>query len=119
MNERHNDMVLKSRSKGSWVAEMAQWVKALAAKFDHLRTIPGSHWVEVDNRLLHIVLLPLHIFCSMHTHTNTCSENFGIFEKHRKILVMCFHFNPRCGIWGWFRLSTAADYDLPRALAGV
>jgi hypothetical protein len=29
-----------------------------------------------------------------------------------------FHFNPGCEIWGYFRLSTAADYDLPRALAG-
>jgi hypothetical protein len=31
----------------------------------------------------------------------------------------CFCFNPRCGIWGCFRLSTAADYDLPYALAEV
>jgi hypothetical protein len=29
---------------------------------------------------------------------------------------MCFHFNPRCEIWGCFR---AADYDLPHTLAEV
>ena len=31
---------------------------------------------------------------------------------------MCFHFNPRCGVRGCFRLSTA-DYDLPRSLVGM
>jgi hypothetical protein len=30
---------------------------------------------------------------------------------------MCFQFNPRCGIQDCFRLSTAADCDLPHALA--
>ena len=43
--------------------------------------------------------------------------NFGVFEKNRNIIRICFCFNPRCGIWGCFRLSTAADYDLPHALA--
>lgn len=32
---------------------------------------------------------------------------------------ICFPFNTRCGIWGSFWLSTAADYDLPWGLAGV
>jgi hypothetical protein len=32
---------------------------------------------------------------------------------------MCFHFNPRYEISGCFSLSTAADYDMPRALAGI
>jgi hypothetical protein len=93
----------KSRSKGSWVVEMAQRVKALTAKFDHLRTIPGSHWVEVENRLPQVVLSPLHIFCGMHTHTHTCSEIFGFFEKHRKIMGMCFRFNQ---VWDMGLLPT-------------
>jgi hypothetical protein len=50
-------------------------------------------------------------------------ENFGVLvsskKSHRHILRMCFHFNPRCGLWGCLRLSTAADCDLPHALAGV
>jgi hypothetical protein len=40
--------------------------------------------------------------------------SFGFFEKHRNMKI-CFHFNPRCEIWGCFRLSTAADCDLPAA----
>ena len=43
--------------------------------------------------------------------------NISFFEKHRNIVRICFHFNPSCGIWRCFRLSTAADYDLPHALA--
>jgi hypothetical protein len=44
---------------------------------------------------------------------------FGFFEKPRSIIRICFHPDARCGIWGCFRLSAAADYDLPHALAGV
>jgi hypothetical protein len=36
------------------------------------------------------------------------SENFGFFLKHRTIIRIEFCFNPRCGIWGYFRLSVAA-----------
>jgi hypothetical protein len=39
--------------------------------------------------------------------------------KNTNTMGMWFCFNPRYGIWDCFRLSTAADYDLPRALAGV
>ena len=54
------------------------------------------------------------------SHTGKCSDNFEMFvSKKKKKLKICFCFNPRCGIWGCLRLSTAADYDLPRALAGV
>jgi hypothetical protein len=35
-------------------------------------------------------------------------ENFGSF-KGTEMLRMCFHFNPRCGIWSCLRLSTATD----------
>ena len=38
------------------------------------------------------------------------------FFKNRNVMWM-FCFNPRCGIWGCFRLSTAADCDLSHALA--
>lgn len=44
--------------------------------------------------------------------------NFGILvslKKHRNITRKCCHFNPRCGIWDCFRLSTAADNGLPHA----
>ena len=55
------------------------------------------------------------------THTILCCDNSHILVSFKttkkKILRICFHFNPRCGIWGCFRLFTAADYDLP--LAGV
>jgi hypothetical protein len=44
-----------------------------------------------------------------------CRENLGFFKKTEQE----YAFNPRCGIWGCFRLPTAADYDLPWALAGV
>jgi hypothetical protein len=49
----------------------------------------------------------------VHTH------NFGIlvsFKKHRNIVRICFHFNPRCGA---ARLPQAVhrSYDLPHALA--
>jgi hypothetical protein len=30
---------------------------------------------------------------------------------HRNNLRICFQFNPRCEIWGFFRLSMAADHD--------
>ena len=33
-------------------------------------------------------------------------------------MKICFHFNYRYIIWGYFRLFTAADYDWPHALAG-
>ena len=45
----------------------------------------------------------------------SCSETFASLKKHRNIIILCFCFNPRCRIWGCFRLSTAADYDLPCA----
>ena len=56
--------------------------------------------------------------------TDWCSENFGYLvslkkKKHRNVIRLCFCFNPRYRIWDCFRLSTAADYDLPHALAGV
>ena len=44
------------------------------------------------------------------------------FQKTPLILceyVFFFCFIPRCGIWGCFRLPTAADYDLSCALVGV
>jgi hypothetical protein len=49
------------------------------------------------------------------------SDRFGdLFSlKNRNIMGIWFCFNPRCGIWGSFRLSTTADYDLPHALAGT
>jgi hypothetical protein len=37
-------------------------------------------------------------------------------KKKRNSIRVCNRFNPRCGIWACFKLSTAADYDLPRAL---
>lgn len=46
------------------------------------------------------------------------SKNFGYFEKHRNIIVICFPLNPRRGIWGCFRLCTAVDHDLTWALEG-
>lgn len=53
------------------------------------------------------------------THTILCCDNSHILVSFKttkkKILRICFHFNPRCGIGG-FRLSTAADYYLPHAL---
>lgn len=50
--------------------------------------------------------------------TGHCSENFDLSENIKIIIRMCFHFNTRCGIWGCFRVSTAADYDLLHALTG-
>jgi hypothetical protein len=47
-----------------------------------------------------------------------CGEGLGFFEKHRNIIGVCFCLNPRWGIWDYFRLSTAAEYALPPALAG-
>jgi hypothetical protein len=54
--------------------------------------------------------------CEALIFASTCGENFGFFKKikHRNVLGIWFCFNPSC-----FRLSTAAEYDLPRALAGV
>ena len=34
-------------------------------------------------------------------------------------MCICFCFNPKCGVCSCFRLSTAADYDLSHALAGM
>lgn len=49
-----------------------------------------------------------------------CNENFGFFKtKQNTEIGMCFRFNPQCGIGCGFRLSTAGDCDLPRALAEV
>jgi hypothetical protein len=50
-----------------------------------------------------------------------CVDNFEVLvslKKHRNIMKICFHFNYRYIIWGYFRLFTAADYDWPHALAG-
>jgi hypothetical protein len=48
-----------------------------------------------------------------------CSEKFGFFKKNIMGICFCFKQNiSRCGIRGCFRLSTAADYDLPHALVG-
>jgi hypothetical protein len=46
--------------------------------------------------------------------------SFGFFKKktHRNIMGTSFGFTPRCGTWGCFRLSTAADYNLLQVLAG-
>jgi hypothetical protein len=38
----------------SWVSEMAQCRKAIAAKPDNLSSIPGSHMVEGINQLLQV-----------------------------------------------------------------
>ena len=49
------------------------------------------------------------------------SDSFGILfslEKKKSRNIICFSFKPRCGIGGDFKWSTAADYDLPRALTG-
>jgi hypothetical protein len=56
------------------------------------------------------------------SHTVLTILKFGLFfflTKYRNIIRISFHFNPRCGMWGCFRLSTAADYDLPHTLVGV
>jgi hypothetical protein len=49
--------------------------------------------------------------------------NFGVLaslKKYTEILQeYVFILIPGVGIWGCCRLSTAADYDLPRALAGA
>lgn len=31
---------------------------------------------------------------------------FGFITEHRNSMRLCFHFNPWCGMWGCFRLST-------------
>jgi hypothetical protein len=59
-------------------------------------------------------------FCSLRYHLLRCSENFCFSKNHRNIVSICLHFNFRCGgIWGFFRLSNAADYELPHVLAEV
>lgn len=40
---------------------------------------------------------------------NDFSEIFGFFEKHTNIIEIWFLFNPKCGIWGFFRLAPAVD----------
>jgi hypothetical protein len=40
-------------------------------------------------------------------------------KQHRTIMGRCIHFNPRCGIWGCFRLFIAVDCDFPHALTDV
>jgi len=40
-------------------------------------------------------------------------------KTHRNIIRTCFHFNPRYRIRGCFRVSTAADCNLPHALSGA
>lgn len=35
-------------------------------------------------------------------------------KKHRNIMGVCFHFNPRCGIW-----AVHSSWDLLHAVAGV
>ena len=74
----------KSRSKGSWVVEMAQRVKALTAKFDHLRTIPGSHWVEVENRLPQVVLSPPQL-------QNTCTYAYTHTPGSQVLIYILTH----------------------------
>lgn len=49
---------------------------------------------------------------------STCSGNIGFF-KNPVTSCECLCCNPRCWVWGCCKLSTAADYDLPLALAGV
>lgn len=44
-----------------------------------------------------------------------------IFFKNTDIFIIkiCFHFKPHVGGWGCLRFYTAADCDLPCALAGL
>ena len=49
--------------------------------------------------------------------TKRWGENYGFFEN--PVMWLCYPFNLRYGIWGCFRLSIAANYDLSRALGGV
>lgn len=71
------------------------------------------------------LLATYNISVSIHGHYSTfgliipCSENFGVFEKHRNIMKMCCCFNPRCGIWGSFRLSRAVDYGALSSSKGM
>ena len=53
--------------------------------------------------------------------SHPCSDNLVvlIYLLKNTDIRMCFCFNHRYGIWGWFGLPTAADYDLPRALVDV
>jgi hypothetical protein len=59
-------------------------------------------WTEEDDKVSPVL--------GKASHRLACSENFHFF-KNPVTLFECFCFNPRCGIWGCFSLSTAIDYD--------
>lgn len=48
-----------------------------------------------------------------------CRENFSSLKNTEILLRIDFYLNTRWRIWGCFRLSPAADYDLLHALAEV
>ena len=70
-------------------AKMAQWVRALVAKPDDLRSIPRTHIVGGENRLWNVDRCPLHVWHSMthqHIHTHSHTQNTYIcsyLHKHR------------------------------------
>lgn len=52
----------------SWASERVQQVQALAAKFDHLNSIPGIHMGERENQFMHAVLWLSHGYFGTRTH---------------------------------------------------
>lgn len=50
------------------------WAKALAAQFNNPRVTPGTHMVEGENQILHVVLFLPYSGCGMYTHINKCME---------------------------------------------
>lgn len=56
-------LIMVSKGAVPRAREMAQQVKAVATKPDHLSSIPGIHTVEGGSWLLQVVLCPIYMLC--------------------------------------------------------
>jgi hypothetical protein len=58
-------------------SEKAQQVKALVTKANDQSLILGTHMIERWKCFLHVVLLPLHVCCSIHMCRHTQTQRHG------------------------------------------
>lgn len=67
----------KKKKKEERVSEMAEWVRTLAVKPDHLGLVPGTHLVERENQLSQIPSpQPPLTSCGMRVHTHKRAHTY-------------------------------------------
>lgn len=81
--------------------------------FESFLSISLSTFIGIFNFLIQFLVLHTLAISSL-----TCAVRILVSLKITEI-GMCFHFNPRGGVWSGLRLSEVAEYGLPHALAEV